>query len=151
MLLSEFLPAAHVRLPIQATDKSGLLRELTEFLVARNGGDVDRVHDAVEEREAVLSTAIGHGVAVPHGRSDGIGELRIVAGRTEQPVPFDAADGEPVRLVFLVVGPPAEAGRHVHLLGRIARLVQRAELRARLLAADSAAAFAAVIRDSEES
>lgn len=151
MLLSEFLPAANVRLPILATDKPSLLRELTEFLAARDGGDADRVHDAVEERESALCTGIGHGVAVPHGRFDGIAGLRVVAGRTSHPVPFGSSDGEPVRLVFLVVGPSAEAGRHVQVLGRIARLAQRAELRDRLLAAESPAAFAAVIRESEES
>lgn len=150
MLLSEFLPAANVRLPILATDKPSLLRELTEFLAARDGGDAARLRDAVEERESALGTGIGHGVAVPHGRSEGIAGLRVVAGRTDHPVPFDAADGEPVRLVFLVVGPPAEAGRHVQVLGRIARLAQREEFRARLLAAESAAAFADVIRESEE-
>lgn len=151
MLLSDFLPAAHVRLPILAIDKPSLLRELTEFLAAREGGDAARLYDAVEERESALGTGIGHGVAVPHGRSEGVGGLRVVAGRTEQPIPFGAADGEPVRLVFLVVGPPAEAGGHVQVLGRIARLAQRADWRARLLAAESAAAFAAIIRESEES
>ncbi len=150
MLLSEFLPAAHVRLPILATDKPSLLRELTEFLAARDGGDVARLHDAVAERESAMGTGIGHGVAVPHGRAEGMATLRVVAGRTEHPVPYDAADGEPVRLVFLVVGPPAEAGQHVQVLGRIARLAHGAEFRARLLAAESAAAFADVIREAEE-
>ncbi|HJS47417.1 MAG TPA: PTS sugar transporter subunit IIA [Gemmatimonadales bacterium] len=150
MLLSEFLPADHVRLPILATDKISVLRELTEFLAARDGGDMERLHDAVAEREAVLSTGIGHGVAVPHGRSEVAGSLTVVAGRTGSPVPFDASDGQPVRLVFLVVGPPADAGRHIQVLGRIARLARRADLRERLLAVESAGAFAAVIKDSEE-
>ena len=150
MLLSDFLTAAHVRLPILATDKSSLLREMTAFLAAQGGGDPDGIHRAVEEREAALSTGIGRGVAVPHGRAAGLDRIRIVAGRTAAPVPFGAADGEPVRLVFLVVGPPDEAGGHVQVLGRIARLAQRGDLRARLLAAESAAAFVSVIRESEE-
>jgi mannitol/fructose-specific phosphotransferase system IIA component (Ntr-type) len=150
VLLSEFLPADHVRLPILSTDKPSLLREMTEFLAARDGGDPALLRDAVEEREAVLSTGIGHGVAVPHGRSAAVKGLTVVAGRTDLPIPFEAADGEPVRLVFLVVGPPADAGRHVQALGRIAWLAQRSDLRARLLEAESAASFAAIIRESEE-
>lgn len=151
MLLSEFLPPDHVRLTLQATDKTGLLRELSEFLAEMDGGDAERLLHAVEEREAVLSTGIGHGVAVPHGRSEGVGRLCVVAGRTEHPVAFDAPDGAPVRLLFMVAGPPGDASRHVQVLGSIARLVQRDDLRVRLLVAETSAAFAAVIRESEES
>jgi mannitol/fructose-specific phosphotransferase system IIA component (Ntr-type) len=125
VLLSDFLPPDHVRLPLQATDKTGLLRELSEFLAEKDGGDAQRVLHAVEEREAALSTGVGHGVAVPHGRSEGV--------------------------LFLVAGPPGDASRHVQVLGRIARLVQRDDLRVRLLVAETPAAFAAVIRESEES
>ena len=150
MLLSDFIPPDHVRLTLQATDKTGLLRELSEFLAEKDGGDAHRLLHAVEEREAALSTGIGHGVAVPHGRSEGVDRLCVVAGRTEHPVAYDAPDGVPVRLLFMVAGPPAEAARHVQVLGRIARLVQRNDHRVRLLVAETPAAFAAVIRESEE-
>ncbi|MGH7584701.1 MAG: PTS sugar transporter subunit IIA [Gemmatimonadales bacterium] len=151
VLLSDFLPPDHVRLALQATDKTGLLRELSEFLAGMDGGDAQRLLHAVEEREAAMSTGIGQGVAVPHSRSEGVDRLCVVAGRTEHPVAFDAPDGTPVRLLFMVAGPPGDALRHVQVLGRIARLVQRDDLRVRLLVAETPAAFAAVIRESEES
>ena len=150
MLLSEFLTPDQIKLPIEAHEKSALLEELTGFLAADGSVDRERVLAAVSEREAAMSTGIGHGVAVPHGRTEGIKHLMVVAGRTSGPVPFDAPDGEPVRLVFLVAGPKSESARHVQVLGRIARLTQREDVRRALLDAPTAEAFAEVIQDAEE-
>jgi mannitol/fructose-specific phosphotransferase system IIA component (Ntr-type) len=101
------------------------------------------------ERESVQSTGIGFGVAIPHGRSDAVRELSMVAGVSRYPVPFDAIDGEPVRLFFLIVGPEASAGLHVKILSRIARLVRRDAVRQQLLEAASADAFYHAILDAE--
>jgi len=73
----------------------------------------------------------------------------MVAGVTPAPVPFDAIDGEPVRLVFLIVGPEASAGLHVKILSRIARLVRRDTVRQRLLEATTADEFYNVLLDAE--
>ena len=81
----------------------------------------DELLRAVREREAVLSTGIGNGVAIPHGKSSVIPELRMAAGTAEPPVDFDALDGQPVQLLFLLVGPESAAGPHIKALSRIAR------------------------------
>jgi mannitol/fructose-specific phosphotransferase system IIA component (Ntr-type) len=73
----------------------------------------------------------------------------MVAGLTPAPVPFDAIDGEPVRLVFLIVGPEASAGLHVKILSRIARLVRRDTVRQQLLEATTADEFYNVLLDAE--
>jgi mannitol/fructose-specific phosphotransferase system IIA component (Ntr-type) len=73
----------------------------------------------------------------------------MVAGVTPSPVPFDAIDGEPVRLFFLIVGPEASAGLHVKILSRIARLVRREPVRRQLLEAADAHAFCHVLLDAE--
>jgi PTS system fructose-specific IIA component len=73
----------------------------------------------------------------------------MVAGVTPAPVPFDAIDGEPVRLVFLIVGPEASAGLHVKILSRIARLVRRDTVRQQLLEATTADEFYNVLLDAE--
>ncbi|HET8649963.1 MAG TPA: PTS sugar transporter subunit IIA [Gemmatimonadales bacterium] len=149
MLLTELLTPDRVRVPITASDRTGVLQELVRFLVERSGGDYHEALRAVEEREQVLSTGIGFGVAIPHGRTPAIPELSMVAGITSKPVPFDAVDGEPVRLFFLIVGPEAAAGQHVKVLSRIARLVRREPLRQRLMEAATPADFYHALADAE--
>jgi mannitol/fructose-specific phosphotransferase system IIA component (Ntr-type) len=149
MLLTELVTPDRIRLPLSARDKRGVLRELSELLATSVGGDRDEIRAAVEERESVLSTGIGFGVAIPHGRAASVHELAVVCGVTAVPVPFDAVDGESVRLVFMIVGPESAAGQHVKVLSRIARLVRRESVRDALLAARDVAAFYAVLADAE--
>ena len=97
--------------------------------------------EIAEAREAVRPTGLGYGVAVPHGTSSTLPDLRLAAGTTAEPVRFDSLDGQPVRLFFLLVGPEHPAGAHLKALSRIARLVRREPVRQRLLAARDADAF----------
>ena len=150
MLLTEILTPELVVVPLVAQDKAGIIAELTRHLINHSGGAFSEVLGAVEEREAVLSTGIGFGVAIPHARSPAVRELTIVCGVSAVPVPYDSIDGEPVRLFFLIVGPEASAGQHVKVLSRIARLVRREDLRERLGAAATAQEFYAALVDAEE-
>ena len=134
---------------MKATDKEGVLRELVELLLAGNGGSPDEVLAAVLERERQFSTGIGYGVAVPHGKTPAVSSLRVVAGTTSAPVPYDTIDGEPVRLFFLLAGPESQAGVHVKALSRISRLVRREPVRARLLSARTPEEFYRVVVDAE--
>jgi mannitol/fructose-specific phosphotransferase system IIA component (Ntr-type) len=132
VLLTELLTPGGVLVPIAARDKSSVIAELARHLTNQSGGNYQDVLGAVEEREAVLSTGIGFGVAIPHARSSAVQELTLVCGVSPEPVPFDSIDGEPVRLFFLIVGPESSAGQHVKVLSRIARLVRRDNVRDRL-------------------
>lgn len=149
MDLIQLLSPARIRVPLASRTKPELLRELAEVLVASVGGDVQDVLRAVEDREARLSTGIGFGVAIPHGRTPTVQDLTVVAGVTAEPVPFEALDGEPVRIVFLLVGPERSAGQHVKALSRIARLARSEELRRRLLAATTAQEFLDALAQAE--
>lgn len=152
MLLSDLLTTDRIRIPLEASSKDELLLELVALATANDGGiDPDEVLRAVREREAVLSTGIGHGVAIPHGKSPAVPDLRMAAGTVREPVEFDALDGEPVRLLFLLVGPETAAGPHIKALSRISRLVRNDELRARLVAAPDAASFIAAMNEAEAS
>jgi nitrogen PTS system EIIA component len=137
VLLTELLTPDRVIVPLVARDKAGIIAELTRHLVERSGGAYQEVIEAVEERENVLSTGIGLGVAIPHARSSAVRELSMVCGLSPVPVPYDSIDGQPVRLFFLIVGPESSAGQHVKLLSRIARLVRRDSLRQQLCQAES--------------
>ena len=149
VLLPELLPPDRLGVPLAARDKRGVISELTRHLVARAGGDFDQVIAAIEERESVLTTGIGFGVAIPHARSAAVKELTVVGGVSETAVPFDAIDGEPCRLFFLIVGPDASAGLHVKLLSRIARLVRRENVRQRLVDARTPDEFYRILVDAE--
>jgi mannitol/fructose-specific phosphotransferase system IIA component (Ntr-type) len=149
VLLTELLTPDRVVVPLASRDKNGVIAELTRHLVERAGGTYDEVLGAVEEREAVLSTGIGFGVAIPHARSAAVRELTLVCGVSPTPVPYDSIDDEPVRLFFLIVGPESSAGQHVKVLSRIARLVRRENLRQQLCDAGSPAEFYEALLDAE--
>jgi fructose-specific phosphotransferase system IIA component len=150
LLLSELLSVERIRIPLKAQTKDELLSELVGVCADANGID-DRqdVLRAVREREAVLSTGIGHGVAIPHGKSAAVSGLRMAAGRAAEPVEFDALDGQPVSLFFLLVGPESAAGPHIKALSRISRLVRKDEVREKLISAGSAEEFLRALQDAE--
>lgn len=149
VLLIELLKPERIRIPLHAESKDALLRELVAMVADGRATDQDEVLRAVREREAVLSTGIGHGVAIPHGKTAAVPELRLAAGRTSHPIEFDALDGQPVGLFFLLVGPETAAGPHIKALSRISRIVRRDEVRDRLVAARSADEFLAALREAE--
>jgi fructose-specific phosphotransferase system IIA component len=150
VLLTELLSIERIRIPLVSQTKDELLQELVDVCADCNDiEDRDEVLRAVREREAVLSTGIGHGVAIPHGKSAAVDELRMAAGRSAEPVDFDALDGEPVSLFFLLVGPESAAGPHIKALSRISRLVRRDDVRERLIGASSAEEFLQALQEAE--
>jgi PTS system nitrogen regulatory IIA component len=149
VLLTELLSPDRVLLPLSAGDRQAAIAMLSHRLAELADAGYEDVLEAVLERESVQSTGIGFGVAIPHGRCAGVRQLTMVAGVSPTPVPFDAIDGDPVRLFFLIVGPEASAGLHVKILSRIARLVRRDAVRQQLLEATTADAFYNVLLDAE--
>jgi len=133
--LSELLTPDHIRVPLKAGDKEGVLRELVGMALAGDGPQAEEVLGAILERERQFPTGIGYGVAVPHGKTPIVPNLVVVAGTTQQPVPYETVDGQPVRLFFLLAGPESQAGAHVKAISRISRLVRQEPVRTRLLAA----------------
>jgi nitrogen PTS system EIIA component len=150
VLLTELLTADRIKVPLGSRTKSAVLRELVELAATRrHAGAVDSMLAAVYEREQVLSTGIGGGVAIPHGKTPHVEQLILAAGVSPNAIDFDALDGKPVQLFFLLVGPESASGAHVKALSRISRLLRRDRLRADLLAAPNSEAFLDVIKRSE--
>jgi fructose-specific phosphotransferase system IIA component len=150
VLLTDLLTPDRIKIPLVASDKDELLRELVELVgKAENGIDGEEVLEAVREREKVLSTGIGNGVAIPHGKTSAVGQLTLAAGVARHGVDFEALDGKPVQLFFLLVGPESAAGDHVKALSRIARLLQRDSFRARLASASHPDEFYAIVSEAE--
>src|SRR5580698_4628562 len=110
------------------------------------------VLDALLEREAVGSTGVGYGVAVPHARLAGLTRLRGVFVRLEQPVAFDAVDDRPVDLIFALFAPPEASGEHLRALARVSRVLRQADLREQLRQAHGAdAVYALLVQEARPS
>ena len=139
-----------MRVPLGSHSKADLLRELVHLAVGVAGEDtIDGILEAVEAREAQVSTALGGGLAVPHGRTDLVSEVRVAAGIVRDVPDYIALDDSLVQVAFLVLTPGAAAGQHVKLLSRIARLMHNPESRDALLASTSADEFMQVIHNAE--
>ena len=150
MLLTDLLTIDRIRIPLESSTKDDVLRELVQVITSNSEDEPAEVLRAVREREAVLSTGIGNGVAIPHGKSAQIPELMMAAGRTAAPIEFDSLDGQPVQLLFMLVGPETAAGPHIKALSRISRLIRRDSVREQLINAQTAEEFYQGLKDAEE-
>lgn len=150
MVLSDLLSRSRVKVPLLATTKEDVMRELLDAsLPDRDDATREAVMAALRARESVLSTGIGGGVAIPHAKTPLVDQLIMAAGVSARPVDYDALDGEPANLFFMLLGPEAASGAHVKALGRISRLLRREPLRDALRAAGDADDFLRVIAESE--
>lgn len=150
MLLSELLAPTRVKVPLAARDKEGVLRELVELaLPGRDPTTLADVLEAVRQREELLSTGIGEGVGIPHAKTAAVDQVVMAAGVSHHGVEFDALDGEPAHVFFMLLGPETAAAGHIKALSRIARLLRREQLRASLRSADTPEEFLRVVSSSE--
>ena len=149
VLLSDLLTPQQIKTPLLGINKRAVLEELLGLVVGTDRPEFLDILRAVEERERVLSTGIGHGVAIPHCKSQRLQELRLAAGACRRPVEFDSLDGQPVRLFFLLIGPESSNGQDVKALGRISRLVRQEPVRQKLLAAPDALEFHRLLAEAE--
>jgi mannitol/fructose-specific phosphotransferase system IIA component (Ntr-type) len=124
MRLTEILKPQNIKVPLEAKVKTEAIGELVNLLAA-NGEltDPKKVLDAVLDREATRTTGIGNGLAIPHGKCTGTDHLVMAIGRPGTPIDFQAIDGRPVSLIWLLSSPPDKTGPHIHALARISRLM----------------------------
>jgi nitrogen PTS system EIIA component len=121
MQIDEILAEADVLLDVQATDKSRLLRTLAEEAAASLGLSADTVLKAINKREALGSTGICKGVAIPHAPVPGLTRRHGVLARLATPIAFDAVDDLPVDIVFLVLLPETKQTEQLNALACVAR------------------------------
>ncbi len=125
MKIMDFLDKKAVKLDLQSTEKEDVLKELVDLLAeAQEIGDKKGILKALVERESLGSTGIGQGIAIPHGKTDKVTELVAVLGISHKGVNFEALDGEPVYIFFLLVAPKDTAGPHLKALAQISRLLR---------------------------
>jgi PTS system nitrogen regulatory IIA component len=151
MKILEILDPAAIVSEMRATSKPEALKELGSTLATLHPTiDQARLVEVLLEREELGSTAIGEGIAIPHGKLPGITNVVAVFGRSSRGIDFDSLDGSPTRLFFLLVAPEDSAGIHLKALARISRLLKDRDFRERLFAGTTREALFATIREEDE-
>ena len=150
MKVIDFLQPSFIIPTLSATTKPAVLAELATHMAREVPGvEAEALRKVLEERELLASTAIGDGIAIPHGKLDSVGHLVGALGRATEGIEFESIDGKPTQLVFMLVAPASSTGVHLKALARLSRLFRDGEFRKRLLAAPSGEAMYQVIAEED--
>jgi PTS system nitrogen regulatory IIA component len=144
-LLSSLLPASHVLLDVGAADKQAVFELAADLLERDSGVRSTQIVSSLAARERSGSTALGHGIAIPHGRVKGLRSAMGAFLRMREPIPFDAPDDAPVRLIFVLLVPEKSTDLHLEILSELAQLFSDRNVRRELTAAPDALAAQRVI------
>ena len=151
MKVIDFLNPKNVTLEIQSRDKKGAVTEMVELLYKdKKIKDLHKSINAVMEREKLGTTGVGQGVAIPHGRTDAVTELMGSFGISRGGVQFDALDGEPVHIIFLLLSPSDSAGHHLRAIARVSRLFKDKFCRQALMDARTVDEMMKIIKQEDE-
>ncbi|MCC7542970.1 MAG: PTS sugar transporter subunit IIA [Deltaproteobacteria bacterium] len=148
MLITDFLRPTSVVVGMQARTKADVLTEIADLLARSSGLEATDVHRVLAEREALASTGIGSGVALPHGRTRELERLVAVVAISTDGVDFEAQDNQPVH-IFVGLLAPQNTGDHLKALARVSRLLRQPEVRARLVASATADEAYAIITNED--
>ena len=134
MKITDFLTVETVIPELKAKEKNGVLEEMANWLTSHHRHlDPSRVLKVLLEREKISTTAIGEGVAIPHGKLSGVDRVLGVFARSPEGVDFASLDNEPTHLFFTLVAPEDAAADHLKALARISRLLKDRSFRGRLM------------------
>jgi len=150
MRLTEFLSPETIKVPLEGTTKEEVLRELVDLICrGADGPFCDNVYRTIMEREWLMSSGIGQGIALPHGFWTHETPFAAALGIPAQPIEFDSIDGKPVEIVFLLVCDEEHTNTKLKGLARVSRLLHREDFRRGLAASTSTAEAMQVIVDEE--
>ncbi len=138
MNLLEILSPGCIKAPLDSTDKKAVIDELVDLLAGEGRvGDADALKAAVWARETTRTTGIGHSLAIPHGKCDGVSDLTMAIGKPANPIDFASIDGKPVKLVVLLASPIDRTSDHIQALAKVSRLMAQEEFRTKIYSADT--------------
>jgi PTS system nitrogen regulatory IIA component len=151
MKIVEILSENVVIPELKGTTKQAVLHELAEHLAAAYPEiDPNQLVEVLWERERLGSTAIGDGIAIPHGKLPGLRSVIAAFGRHRAGVDFQSLDGNPTRIFFLLVAPEDSVGQHLKALARVSRLLKDTSFRERLVSAEGRHELYSFIREEDE-
>ncbi|OGU66743.1 MAG: PTS sugar transporter subunit IIA [Ignavibacteria bacterium RBG_16_36_9] len=152
MKVYELLETKNILTEFKSENKNDVINELVDLL---NGDerviDLEEIKKCVFEREEKMSTGVGKGFAIPHGKTNSVNDILAAFGKSETPIEYNSLDGEPVHLVFLLVGKETLLAKHIKLLSRISRLMNNEEFRKKLIEAESKELIMKIFQDEEQS
>ncbi len=152
MKISEILKIDKIIPELKGKDKESIILELIDQFEGDNRvEDLKKVKEAVLERENIMSTGVGKGFAIPHAKTAAVSEIIAGFGKPSEPIDFKALDGEPVNLIFLLVGKENLVGPHIKLLSRISRMMNKDGFRKKLLEAKTKEEIFEVFEEEEKS
>jgi nitrogen PTS system EIIA component len=152
MKITDILSEDMVVSALRGRTKGEVIDELARVVSEHHRGEIDqgRLVQALEDRERLNSTALGEGVAIPHGKLPGLKRVVAAFGRSPAGIDFSSLDGKPTHLFFLLVAPEDSAGAHLKALARISRLLKDESFRTRLLNASNGAELYRTIREEDD-
>ena len=151
MNLTHILQQKCVKVPLESTDKESVIAELVDLLNENNSlGDRDAVLEAVMLREKTRSTGIGSGIAIPHGKCKAVNELVMAFGIAKEPIDFDSVDGNPVKIVILLISPADQTGPHIQALAKISKLMLNEQFKQAIENSESSEQLYELLRKEEK-
>lgn len=150
MHLADFLDYDAIKTGLSGGNKKSLLQQLASFAAQRLDVDPAAVAASLIEREQLGSTGFGNGVAIPHGKIDGLKAIYCLFARLAEPLDYKAIDGRPVDLVFLLLSPADAGAEHLKALAAISRVTRNAATLEKMRGARSRDALAAVLMAADE-
>lgn len=151
MQLSEFLDFDAIKTSLPGGSKRSLLQQLANLAGQRLGLDSSGILASLNEREQLGSTGFGQGVAIPHGKIEGLTRIYCLFARLAEPVEFKAIDDKVVDLVFLLLSPPDAGAEHLKALAAVSRVTRHEPTLEKMRGARSRDALAAVLMGADES
>src|SRR5262245_45053257 len=145
MLLSDLVAPNAVIPALKVNSKKQAIQELAARAAALTGGGDRAIFEILMQREKLGSTGVGNGIAIPHGKLPKLGKLFGLFARLDRPIDFDALDGQPVDLVFLLLAPETAGADHLKALARVARLLRDQDVARKLRDSRDAEALYAVL------
>ena len=150
MQLGDFLDFDAITTRLSGGNKKSLLQQLSNLAAQRLGIKPAEIVATITEREQLGSTGFGHGVAIPHGKIEGLGRIYCLFARLSEPLDYKAIDGRPVDLVFLLLSPPDAGAEHLKALAAISRVTRHLPTLEKMRGARSRDALAAVLIGADE-
>jgi mannitol/fructose-specific phosphotransferase system IIA component (Ntr-type) len=149
--ITKLLSPGSICVGLQGETKDEILESMLDTLEGHPAVvDLEQVREDVATREKMMSTGVGQGLGLPHAnKTAGVTETIAVFAVTEEPIEFRAIDDEPVRLLFMLLGPETSRSQHIKVLSRISRLMNRHQIRDALLAARSPEEVVEILSDGE--
>ena len=150
MKISDILDESLVKTNLPGKTKDEIISEMVDLVgTSKKVLDKEKVKEAIFEREKIMSTGVGNGFAIPHGKTDAVSDIVAAFAITAEPIDYQSLDEQPVRLVFLLVGKDSMVGPHIKLLSRISLLMNKEEFRKKLLTAASSKEVLEIFRAEE--